>query len=178
MITLQDSRQFTRTSRRHPVFGRLSAASMAAPDAYLACAREALSEMLATPDLLDRIDLHRLEGEYTRNTIHADERITILAIVWAPGAETAIHDHHCSCCFGMYTGVLDEEWFHAIDDRQAGLFRTVTRREGDIATMLPTSHNLHRMANRSAREAVSIHVYGYDSSACATSIAREYRLRE
>ncbi|MDO9442125.1 MAG: cysteine dioxygenase family protein, partial [Beijerinckiaceae bacterium] len=142
--------------------------------AYLAAARRILVDMLGDPDLLAQTSIERAARAYTRNVLFGDDRHTVYAIAWAPGSSTSIHDHHCSCCFGMASGALQEDWFEALDGDRARLARTRTRRPGEVACMLPGGPNLHRMANVSDREAISIHIYGFNARARTTSIHREY----
>lgn len=156
------------------VFANLSAASRAGAPEYLASARAVLNELVRTPHLLDGIPLHREPGCYGRTLLFGDGRISVWALVWAAGAKTVIHDHHCSCCFGMLQGSIREIWFRALDERRAAVTGGVLRKQGDVACMMPSGHNLHQMVNDEAGEAISLHVYGFDHEAHASSIHREY----
>jgi len=144
-------------------------------DRYLLSARQTLANLIARPNLLDRMHLERKVGGFTRNLICGDERTSAWAIVWAPGAATPIHDHHCSCCFGVVSGALREVWFDAIDANRAIRTAEHDRLPGFVAAMMPTGPNIHQMINVGAEEAISIHIYGYDHRACSSSIDREYQ---
>jgi predicted metal-dependent enzyme (double-stranded beta helix superfamily) len=144
-------------------------------DRYLLSARQALTELIARPSLLERVQLQRKACGFTRNLIYGDERMSAWAIVWAPGAETPIHDHHCSCCFAVLAGSIREVWFDAIDANRAVRTAQQDRLPGFVAAMMPTGPNIHQMMNVSGEEAISIHLYGYDHRQHATSIDREYQ---
>jgi predicted metal-dependent enzyme (double-stranded beta helix superfamily) len=155
------------------ILQRLNAADLSL-DRYLLSARQTLAE-LAKPSLLDRRHLERKAGSYTRNLICGDERTSVWAIVWAPGAATPIHDHHCSCCFAVLAGSLREVWYDAIDTERAVKTAEHDRLPGFVAAMMPTGPNIHQMINVSENEAISIHLYGYDHRTHNSSIDREYR---
>ncbi len=156
------------------IFAHLSAASQATASEYLASAHAVLTDLVRTPHLLEGIPLHRVAGGYGRTLLFGDGRISVWALVWAAGARTVIHDHHCSCCFGMLQGSIREIWFRALDDRRAVVSGGKVRVQGDVACMMPTGPNLHQMVNDEAQEAISLHVYGFDHEAHASSIHREY----
>lgn len=147
----------------------------AAPELDLPTARQTLAELLARPDFLDRLHLERRPGGFTRNLICGDERMSVWAIVWAPGAATPIHDHHCACCFAVLRGTIRELWFDPIDAGRAVKTAEQDRLPGFVAAMVPTGPNIHQMMNASDEEAISIHVYGYDHRTRGSSIHREYR---
>ena len=60
------------------------------------------------------------------------------AILWPPGSRTRVHDHHCSCCFGVARGSLKEIRFRAVNDEQAVLEAVAVREPGYVAATLPT----------------------------------------
>lgn len=169
MLTLQEA-------DHTEMLGQLSAAATGPGPAYLAAARAALQRMLKDPALLDGVKIERSPGVYTRNLIFGDDQITVYAIRWAPDSETSIHDHHCSCCFGLLSGSLQESWYEPVGDSRAVLSRQFVRHAGEIACMLPSGPNLHKMVNDTDEEAISIHIYGYDSQTRLSSIDCEYRL--
>jgi predicted metal-dependent enzyme (double-stranded beta helix superfamily) len=156
------------------VLRRLSGACHS-PDQYLCTARQVLGELVASPNLLARVQLERRRGSLARNLICGDERLSIWAMVWAPGAATPIHDHHCSCSFAVFAGSLREVWFNAIDASRAVTTAEHDRLPGYVAAMMPTGPNIHQMINVGHEEAISIHVYGYDHRTRNSSIRREYQ---
>lgn len=141
---------------------------------YLAAARSVLTELVAVPELIRRLPLLRRPGGYTRNLLAGNEAVSVWAMVWGEGATTSIHDHHCSCCFGMVAGTLSETWYRAIDAKRAVATEEHAREAGFVACMLPTGPNIHRMQNRGLGEAISIHIYGYDHQLQESSIETEY----
>jgi predicted metal-dependent enzyme (double-stranded beta helix superfamily) len=167
MLILQDSDQ-TET------FAHLSSTSLASGAEYLRAGRQALVRLLADPGFLDGVKLERVPGGYTRNLVFGDDRITVYAIVWSAGSQTSIHDHHCSCCYAILSGALQESWYEPVDETRVVQSRTFMREAGEIACMLPSGPNLHKMLNASDEEAISIHIYGYDHRTRASSIDCEY----
>lgn len=141
---------------------------------YLAAARGVLRELVAMPDLIKRLPLECKPGCYTRNLLAGDDAVSVWAIVWGEGAATSIHDHHCSCCFGVVSGTVTETWYRAIDATRAIATQEHERQAGYVACMLPSGPNIHRMRNFGPGEAISIHIYGFDHEEHASSIETEY----
>lgn len=144
-------------------------------EVYLRKARAVLKDMVSRPDLIPMAQLKRDPRTYTRNLLFGDETLSIWAIVWPPGCATSIHDHHCSCCFGVAAGALEERWFSAIDDTHAVLTNIALREPGFTACMLPSGPNIHQMRNTGAEDVVTIHIYGFDHTQKASSIEKEYQ---
>lgn len=141
---------------------------------YLAAARVVLRELVAIPDLIQRLPLLRKPGGYTRNLLAGNDAVSVWAMVWGEGATTSIHDHHCSCCFGVVSGTVSETWYRAVDATRAVPTEEHDRQAGYVACMLPSGPNIHRMQNRRPGEAISIHIYGFDHEAHSSSIESEY----
>ncbi|WP_262031842.1 cysteine dioxygenase [Microvirga sp. Mcv34] len=157
-------------------FARLSDASRALAREYLDNARSVLRQSVFNPDFLAGIPLERKPGAYTRNLVYGDEQMSIWAIVWSPGSTTSIHDHHCSCCFGIVSGSLTERRFSAVSRTHAVATQKVLRGPGFIACFLPSGPNIHQMSNDSSDEAISLHIYGFDHRLHGSSVDREYQL--
>ena len=155
---------------------RLSAASRQASPEYLVAARLTLESLLRRPDCLASVEVARNRGGYARTLLFGDDQLSLWAMVWGVGAKTSIHDHHCSCCFGVLTGALTEIEFRPVDQTTAVRTSQVLRMAGHIACMTPTGPNLHQVVNDGRREAISLHIYGYDYTTRATSVRREYKL--
>lgn len=141
---------------------------------YLAAARKVLEELVAMPELIQRLPLLRKPGAYSRNLLAGNDAVSVWAMVWGEGSATSIHDHHCSCCFGLVSGTLSETWYRAIDASRAVPTEQHERRAGYVACMLPTGPNIHRMHNAGPGEAISIHIYGYDHQLHDSSVETEY----
>ncbi|CAH1687204.1 Putative metal-dependent enzyme (Double-stranded beta helix superfamily) [Hyphomicrobiales bacterium] len=143
---------------------------------YLNAARRVLEDLVAQPDPFAGLSLQRKPGGYARNLLAGDAQVSIWAMVWSPGCATSIHDHHCSCCFGVVSGVVRETWYRAISPTQAVPAEVHDRAPGYVACMLPSGPNIHRMENCGDGEAISIHIYGFDHQMHASSIETEYLL--
>jgi len=143
---------------------------------YLTSARHALQQLVGRPDILAGRHLERRENGYARTLLFNDGQMSVYAIAWSPLCQTTIHDHHCSCCFGMVSGSLEEIWFRSIGEDQVVVSERANRTPGYIACVLPSGPNIHQMINNSAEEAISIHIYGFDHNMHASSILREYKL--
>ena len=154
----------------------LSQSSGALSDSYLEHVRETICNIAADPHLLDRVELRRDGARYSRTLLFGDTRLSVWAIFWPPGSQTCVHDHHCSCCFGIARGSLQERWFRAVNDRQAALQAVALREPGYVASMLPSGPNLHQMINDSDQEALSVHIYGFDHMVRSSSIHRQYEV--
>lgn len=152
----------------------LTLSARRSPEAYLGAARKALLRILARPDLLDPLRLAARGEGLTRNLLFGTDAISVWAMVWRPGAATPVHDHHCSCCFGLLRGALRETWYRPISDTHAVATADVLRQPGFVACMMPSGPKLHRIVNDGPAEAVSIHVYGYDHRVQDSSIHRTY----
>ena len=154
----------------------LSVSAGRAPEAYLAAARTTLLRLLAHPELLDPARLVGRGEGLSRNLLFGTEDISVWAMVWAPGTVTPVHDHHCSCCFGLLRGTLRETWYRPISETHAVPTLDAVRRPGYVACMMPSGPNLHRIVNDGPEAAISIHVYGYDHRAQNSSIDRTYEI--
>lgn len=141
---------------------------------YLRKAKAVLKDFVTRPEQIPFADLKRDPKAYTRTLLFGDDRLSIWAIVWPPGSSTSIHDHHCSCCFGVVRGALEERWFDAIGEGRAAVTNIAMREPGYTACMLPSGPNIHQMRNLGGEEVVTVHIYGFDHTLKASSIEKEY----
>lgn len=111
---------------------------------------------------------------YARHLIYADPAglFSILAIVWAPGQMSPVHAHLTWCSVAVYDGTLSES-FYDLRDGQPLALREQTRGRGSLSFDEP-GRAIHRLANRSADNAVSLHVYGVGADRVSTGINRVY----
>jgi predicted metal-dependent enzyme (double-stranded beta helix superfamily) len=166
----------TQPSEVEAMMADLALSADRSPDAYLSAARMSLLKILVRPDLIDRARLVAPPGGLGRNLLFGTRAVSIWAMVWSPEAATPVHDHHCSCCFGLLSGSLRETWYRPISDSHAVATMDAVRVPGYVACMMPTGPNLHRIANEGPDTAISIHVYGYDHREQASSIHRTYEV--
>jgi predicted metal-dependent enzyme (double-stranded beta helix superfamily) len=157
-------------------FQELSRVTRTLADSYLAHARATLDAIIARPELIERVQLERNGERYARTLLFGDSQMSVWAILWPPGARTSIHDHHCSCCFGVVSGVLSELRFRPVGPGQVVVDAILHRERGFVAAMLPSGPNIHQMANEGTEDALSVHIYGFDHTMHASSIHHEYEL--
>jgi predicted metal-dependent enzyme (double-stranded beta helix superfamily) len=94
------------------------------------------------------------ERWYHRLAVAADHEVWLLT--WLPGQATDLHDHGGSAgAFQVFSGTLAEDTVAA--DRPV---RLTARELGEGAGRRFGSRHIHRITNRSARPAISVHVYG------------------
>lgn len=160
--------------RREAVLRSLRADEGTLSQDYLAAARGVLRELVTMPGLLHSLPLERKPGCYARNLLAGDTDVSVWAMVWDEGSTTCIHDHHCSCCFGVLSGTITETWYRAVSAIEAVPTGEQRRESGYVACMLPSGPNIHRMRNAGPGEAISIHIYGFDHRVHASSIETEY----
>jgi predicted metal-dependent enzyme (double-stranded beta helix superfamily) len=91
----------------------------------------------------------------------------VIAIIWGPYQETAIHDHFNWCVVGVLDGRAHVTNYDRIDDEAAPGKAELRIRDsyvanpGSVAALLPPPRsNIHRMANAGRPPAVTIHTYG------------------
>jgi predicted metal-dependent enzyme (double-stranded beta helix superfamily) len=116
-------------------------------------------------------DLRRMHptAAYTRNLIHHDprNRFTVIAIIWGPFQETAVHDHINWCVVGVLEGNAHVTNYDRLDDGSTPGRAELCVRDsfvtnpGAVAALLPPPRsNIHRMANGGRAPAITIHTYG------------------
>ncbi len=111
---------------------------------YLRLARRTLEDLMARDDLLAGITLQRKPGGYARTLLLGENGISVWAITWSPGSRTSVHDHHCSCCFGVWSGALREVWFRALNETDAVATGEALREPGSVACMMPSDRTCTR----------------------------------
>lgn len=114
-----------------------------------------------------------VEGRYARRVLHDSPRhgYSIVAMTWAPGQATPIHDHDGMWCVeGVWDGALEITQYELLDQRE-GRYRFEARGAveavaGSAGSLIPP-HEYHTIRNPSAeRIAVSVHVYSGVLSRC------------
>jgi 3-mercaptopropionate dioxygenase len=133
---------------------------------------------LPGPEILAAAERAGSPDGYVCHTLHTepDGSFSVCALVWRPGQQTPIHDHVTWCVVGVLQGAEYEELFALLDGgtalAEAG--RNVNER-GDVGSFAPPG-DIHRVSNRGAGVAISLHVYGADIERLGTSVRRTYDL--
>lgn len=131
----------------------------------------AAKKKLVSTDGILSPDLRKIHptAPYTRNLVHHDPRgrFTVIAILWGPFQETAVHDHVNWCVVGVLEGTAHVTNYDRLDDGQVPgkadlqIRDSAIARPGSVAALLPPPRsNIHRMANASRGPTISIHTYG------------------
>lgn len=117
-----------------------------------------------TDDFLNQFDED--SQKYTRHLLHADaeDRFSLLALVWKPGQGTPIHDHPSWGVIGVLRGRMRfTNYAPSSEEGQSCLVpvETFIGTAGSVGTVYPPAMDLHRMDNCSEDEiAVTLHAYG------------------
>jgi len=91
----------------------------------------------------------------------ADHAFSVVSFVWNPGHGSPIHDHCTWGVIGQYEGEEEESRFRILNNRLEPIGVALAR-PGDVSHVYPPSRDIHQIINRSARPAISIHIYGGD----------------
>ncbi len=138
----------------------------------------ALGRHLPGPGILTAAERDGDPAGYQSHLLHAepDGSFSVVALVWRPGQITPIHDHVTWCVIGVLQGAEYEELF-ALREGGAVLEEVGTNAgaPGDVSGFAPPG-DIHRVRNRGAGVAISLHVYGADISRLGTSVRRIYDL--
>ena len=95
---------------------------------------------------------------YSRTLVHAAEGYEIVAMVWAPGARTPLHDHGASRCSALLLeGSLYVERYRC-EDGALGPVRTFRYEPGDLER-LEDARDVHRVENQTRAHCLSLHLY-------------------
>jgi predicted metal-dependent enzyme (double-stranded beta helix superfamily) len=134
---------------RGPVAGRHAAVA------------KAIRHAVAEPRLLDAHDCPCCPTTYVRHLLHADDAAgyAVVALAWRPGQMSPVHAHKTWCALGVHCGTLTETFYAA---PEGALVPTATRLcpPGTTSCTPADPAAIHRLANLSCRDAVSIHCYG------------------
>ncbi|MFI7604591.1 hypothetical protein ACIBTV_05650 [Micromonospora sp. NPDC049366] len=151
------------------------------PDLTAYLVGEQLAPHLGASDLLTDEQYEGDPDRYRQHLLHAerDGSFSIVALVWLPGQQTAIHDHVAWCVTGVHQGEEHERRFRLVSDGAvARLVATedVVNGPGDVCGFAPPG-DIHRVWNGGTGKAVSLHIYGADISRLGSSVRRVYDLR-
>ncbi len=116
-----------------------------------------------------------VEGHYARRELYAcpERGTTVVAMTWAPGQGTPIHDH-CGlwCVEGVWQGQLKITRYELEEDAgercRFSEHETLWAGTGTAGSLLPP-HEYHTIRNPNDREiAISLHVYQKAMGQCST----------
>jgi len=112
---------------------------------------------------------------YMRHVLYVDPGgdFVITVITWLPGQASPVHGHQVWCAYGIAEGELSEEQFIALGSK-VELGRKNIYGAGHIAEKDLEQKVIHRVANRSAKTVVSLHLYGIAAERLTTGINRLY----
>lgn len=158
----------------NPVHPSLAPLARAAKEMPATDCAGALREALLNPAWLR--PEHRIgdPNAYMRHVLYVDPQgaFVVTAITWLPGQVSPVHGHQVWCAFGVAEGELTEERFR----EDLSPLATAVLKPGDVAERDVDGRAIHRVANRSNRTLVSLHVYGVAPERLTTGINRVYRL--
>ena len=174
----------TSTRAKSPTLARLIDEVRAAvrAEAGPACTGAAVAKLLqpylGDPDFLTAEQMQPDECAYCRHILHVepDRSFSVVALVWLPGQETAIHDHVSWCVVGVHRGEEDETSYDLVGeetDRHLVVTSHTVNPVASVVALVPPG-DIHRVKNSCNDIAVSLHVYGADVEALGSSILRRY----
>lgn len=101
---------------------------------------------------------------YAQNLLWCDpfERFCVVSFVWAPSANTPVHDHEMWGLVGMLRGSETSQRFAPDPETGAlAMGELATLAPGDVEALLPALGDIHQVTNAlSDCGSISIHVYG------------------
>jgi 3-mercaptopropionate dioxygenase len=135
----------------------------------------ALRPRLPGPEILTSEQRYGDPLGYRCHLLHAepDGSFSVLAVVWRPGQETAVHDHVTWCVAGVLQGAEYEEQFELGTDGWLTLTGTARLSAGQVAGFAPPG-DIHRVRNTGSEATISVHVYGTDIRRLGSSVRRVY----
>ncbi|UBU14812.1 cysteine dioxygenase family protein [Nonomuraea gerenzanensis] len=133
-----------------------------------------LRERLPGLDLLTPQERAGSPERYVSHILHAEERFSVVGVVWRPGQDTVIHDHVSWCTFGILSGIEDETLYRDMGDHLVEIGRAENR-PGEVSGFAPPG-DIHKVRNTSSETGVSLHVYGADVRRLGSSVRRTYDL--
>lgn len=122
----------------------------------------AIARHLGAPDLLPAGACPCSPERYVRHLLHADAEggYAVVALAWRPGQMSPVHAHRTWCALGVQRGTLTEGFYAARAGAAPAQTHSVLRPAGATSHGPADPEQIHRLANLSGEEAVSIHVYG------------------
>lgn len=151
----------TRTARETMLAGIAAAARLPLQDRPAAVGA-AIQAFAADPALLEGLDCPCSPDRYLRHLLHTDPEggYAVVALVWRPGQMSPVHGHKAWCAFAVHQGALTETYYQPVAGElpQPAATKLLLRGQGNHGPADPAL--IHRLANLSCRNAISIHCYG------------------
>jgi 3-mercaptopropionate dioxygenase len=143
------------------------------PQSIADSVREALIDaMRADSSFIPDRFLQPDEVHYARRLIYmgADTRFSLLAMVWAPGQTTPLHDHGGQWCVEcVYRGEIVNTSYVLEDQRNDEFYfrecKSVREVAGQSSALVPPFDH-HVLSNQSDTTAVTLHVYANELLTC------------
>jgi len=114
---------------------------------------------------------------YRQNLLHldAEKRFSVVAFVWGPGQQTAIHDHTVWGLIGMLRGAETSQGYRFTGpSKMVKAGQPTLLQPGQVEAVGPRIGDIHHVRNAyDDRVSVSIHVYGGDIGAVERNIYSE-----
>ena len=132
--------------------------------AIIEVGRTLLAELVKHDDWLPESMAKCPPHGYAQNLLWCDpfERFSVVSLVWAPGAETPVHDHQVWGLVGILRGAERSQRF--VRDAATGAIAKgscATLQPGEVEVLSPAEGDIHQVANALADgNSLSIHVYG------------------
>jgi predicted metal-dependent enzyme (double-stranded beta helix superfamily) len=151
------------------------AVALADPHAITSTLRASLSRLIAEQRVRLPAAVYEADpAHYTRRLLHLSERhgYSVIAMTWAPGQGTLIHDHAGLWCVeGVWAGALEVTPYDLIETAgEEARFRpqeTIHAGQGSCGSLIPP-FEYHTIRNADAKAiAVSVHVYSQAMNRCA-----------
>ena len=149
--------------------------------AVTAALRDAMCRMIRDPDVHLPDCVHRpIDDHYARRELYRspEHGYSIVAMTWAPGQGTPLHDH-CGlwCVEGVWDGELEITQYEQLErNGERYRFRAaggVRAGSGSAGSLIPP-HEYHVIRNASPdRVAISLHVYRGAMEHCARYVPLE-----
>lgn len=135
----------------------------------------ALGAVTAQADWLPPDRRRANHDNYARHILWCDlaGRFSILSIVWDHGQQSPIHGHRTWCAVAVYQGTLTETSFREQEGGDIREIEVLQRERGSVT--FDDGDGIHRIANRNAVPAISIHVYGVGADRVSGGINRILR---
>src|SRR5262245_40390174 len=126
--------------------------------------RKLLGELVSQDDWLPEQAAKVPPHGYAQNLLWCDpfERFCVVSFVWAPSANTPVHDHQMWGLVGMLRGSETSLRFSRHPESGGLVPGKLTKLEpGDVQVLMPAEGDIHQVTNALADQgSISIHVYG------------------